>query len=738
MDMATALAELGVTADRGGDSTRQRLDRDGYAPLPGVLSPRQIASFRSLTAALLALEGERAGEEVHQEAGTDRLADLVNKDAAFDVCFTDPRLLACVAHVLGDFKLSSLNFRAALPGRGLQALHTEGGPVTDPADFQVCNSIWLLDDFTAGNGATRVVPGSHRSGKSPRDVMTDTRAAHPDEVLLLAPAGTVVVFNSHLWHGGTQNRSSLPRRAMHSYFTRRGNPQQTDQRKHVRPETLERLSPAARFILDVLVPPGGVERVRRRSRQGGDSPMLLEQFYLESIGHASYLVGDEETGVALVFDPRRDVGEYTRYARGHGLHIGYAADSHGHNDYLSGLTELAARVPGLRVLGSGHGDLGYDHRPVRDGETIEIGDVGIEVLHTPGHTPEHISLLVYDRSLSADIPAMLLSGGALLVGDLGRPDLLGGPEQATAAARTLCETVREKLLPLPDHVQVFPTHVAGSLCSASIGSRLSTTVGYERRANPLLATADRQDEFARSCVELGNLPAVPPYWRRMREQNLAGVAPLGVLPEPAALTPERLDDRRQAGAIVLDARSPEAFAGGHIPGALNVALGPMFATWAGTVLPAGSAVLLVLDDPAGLWEATWQLLRVGYPPPAGWLARGMRGWEAAGLPLQTLPQVPVGELKQRLDAGQVRLLDVRQPAEWAEGHVPGAIFVTGAELPGRLADVPDDGPLAVTCSTGYRSSVAASLLASAGHRGVANVPGGMTAWKHSGYPLTDS
>ncbi|HEY1700503.1 MAG TPA: phytanoyl-CoA dioxygenase family protein [Trebonia sp.] len=251
MDMATALAELGVSADSVDDATRERLDRDGYVPLPGVLSPRQIEAFRSRIAELLAAEGEQAGREVHQEAGTDRLADLVNKDAAFDVCFTDPRLLACVAHVLADFKLSSLNFRAARPGGGLQALHTEGGPVTDPARFQVCNSIWLLDDFTPGNGPTRTVPGSHLSGKAPRDVMADTSAPHPDEVLLLAPAGTVVVFNSHLWHGGTLNRSSLPRRAMHSYFTRRANGQQLDQRKYVRPETLDRLSPAARFILDV-------------------------------------------------------------------------------------------------------------------------------------------------------------------------------------------------------------------------------------------------------------------------------------------------------------------------------------------------------------------------------------------------------------------------------------------------------------------------------------------------------
>ncbi|MGH3165495.1 MAG: phytanoyl-CoA dioxygenase family protein [Trebonia sp.] len=251
MDMAAALASLGVTADSIDDSVRERLDQDGYVPLPGMLSAAQLELTRARVDELLAFEGEKAGLEVHQEAGTDRLADLINKDPMFDVCFTDPRLLACVAHVLGDFKLSSLNFRAALPGSGLQDLHSEGGPVIGLDQFQVCNSIWLLDDFTADNGATRVVPGSHRSGASPRDVMSDRRAAHPSEVLLTSPAGTVVVFNSHLWHGGTVNRTSRSRRAMHSYFTRRANGQQLDQKKYIRPETLARLTPAARFILDV-------------------------------------------------------------------------------------------------------------------------------------------------------------------------------------------------------------------------------------------------------------------------------------------------------------------------------------------------------------------------------------------------------------------------------------------------------------------------------------------------------
>jgi ectoine hydroxylase-related dioxygenase (phytanoyl-CoA dioxygenase family) len=251
MDMATALAELGVTEATLDAETAGRLDRDGYAPLPGVLNGAQLEAIRVRLVELLAAEGDQAGLEVHQEAGTDRLADLVNKGEMFWPCFTDPRLLACMDHVLGDFKLSSLNFRAALPGQGRQNLHTDWGGPVEPGEYQVCNSIWLLDDFTADNGATRVVPGSHRAGTVPRLAMPDPAGRHLDEVLVTGAAGTVVVFNSHLWHGGTQNCSDRPRRALHSYFTRRDHGQQLDQKKYIRPQTLAALSPAARFILDV-------------------------------------------------------------------------------------------------------------------------------------------------------------------------------------------------------------------------------------------------------------------------------------------------------------------------------------------------------------------------------------------------------------------------------------------------------------------------------------------------------
>jgi hydroxyacylglutathione hydrolase len=463
--------------------------------------------------------------------------------------------------------------------------------------------------------------------------------------------------------------------------------------------------------------------------------MFFKQFYLEELGHASYLVGDEATGKALVLDPRRDVDVYFDAARAEGLRIVHSIDTHGHNDYLSGIVELSARQD-IELLGFHDARLGYDHRPVKDGEVVELGDVGFEIVHTPGHTPEHVSLVVYDRSVGSE-PALMLSGGALLVGDIARPDLLGGKDEAVKAARDFCHTIQEKILwQLDDHVEVFPTHVSGSLCGGNIGSRLSTTVGYERKTNAVLARVSSSEDFVDECIRLDNLPAVPPYWRRMRKQNLAGPPLLGVLGEPPALRPEEIEGMEKEGAVVLDARAPLAFAGGHIEGALNVGLGSSFPTWAGTVLDADARVILVLDHPEDLWTVTWHMLRIGYAPPVGWLAGGMQAWSKSGRPTVSFEQLDVPELVERLRARTIDVLDVRQPAEWAAGHIEGAAFITGAELPERIDDVSDDRPIAVVCGSGYRSAVAASLLAARGRR-VVNVPGGMGAWRAAGYPTTN-
>lgn len=255
MTIQEALVELGVRDDTLTQDEKDFLDENGYLPLRGLLSPEQVEAIRARQEELLAEEGEQAGLEVHQEAGTDRLSDLINKGTVYHVVITHPRLLAAVAHVLqGDLKLSSLNSRAAHPGKGLQHLHPDWGRLDTPGDYQVCNSVWLLDDFTPENGATRVVPGTHKGGRVPSDEMTDPGDPHPNEVLLLGKAGDVVVFNAHTWHGGTLNRTDKPRRAMHGYFTRRHQAQQLDQQKYLRRSTWEQLSPAARVVLGVTEP----------------------------------------------------------------------------------------------------------------------------------------------------------------------------------------------------------------------------------------------------------------------------------------------------------------------------------------------------------------------------------------------------------------------------------------------------------------------------------------------------
>lgn len=460
--------------------------------------------------------------------------------------------------------------------------------------------------------------------------------------------------------------------------------------------------------------------------------MHFEQFFLESLGHASYLVGSQATGEALVVDPRRDVEVYLQAAARAGLRVRYVLDTHQHNDYLSGIRELVERA-GATALGAAQASLGYDHRSVADGEDLELGDAGLRVLHTPGHTPEHVALLVFDGEHDPSEPALLLSGGALLVGDLARPDLLGGEEETRRGAETFCHTIQTKLLTLPDHIIVYPTHVAGSLCGGSIGSRLATTVGYERRVNAVLAEVSGKEEFVESCLDLSSLPAVPPYWRRMRAQNAAGPEPLGVVDPPPALGADDVAKLADEGAIVLDARSPEAFAASHIPGALNVGLGASFATWAGSVLPEDAAIVLVLDDPAGLMEATWQLLRIGYDRPVGWLAGGMRAWRITARPITALPTLTVHDIAEAPE--RFHVLDVRQPAEWAAGTAPTAQRITGAELTARLDEVPTDRNVLAVCGSGYRSSVAASVLQHHGHPRVSNLLGGMTAWKKAGLPL---
>lgn len=476
--------------------------------------------------------------------------------------------------------------------------------------------------------------------------------------------------------------------------------------------------------------PAALRRVP--SRPGG--AVIFQQFFLESLGHASYLLGSEETGEAFVVDVRRDVDQYHDFARSKGLRIAHAADTHQHNDYLTGITELQGRSP-VELVAGARAELGYRARQLDDGERFRIGEVEIETLHTPGHTPEHVSFLVRDRA-RGDEPVLLLSGGALLVDDVARPDLLGGHESALKGAESSRATLRDKIFALPDHVMVFPTHVAGSLCGGNVGSMLMTTVGYERRLNGLARCLADGEKPVDECIDFDRLPVVPPYWKRMRSQNQQGPAPIGVPREPLALSPGELESHRDDGAVLLDCRSPEAFGGGHVPGSLNVGLGSSFPTWAGSVLPPDHPVLLVVDDPSDLSDATWHLLRIGYDVPMGWLAGGIMAWRTSGRPLSFLTQWTVDILRRELDASSdLLVLDVRQPAEWASGRVPGALHLPAGQLLERHGEVPRDRPVAVYCGSGFRSSVAASFLEANGHEDLRNVLGGFAAWSAAGHPV---
>ena len=457
--------------------------------------------------------------------------------------------------------------------------------------------------------------------------------------------------------------------------------------------------------------------------------MFLHQSFVKGLGHASYLVGDTAAGVAAVVDPRRDVDEYLELAASEGLTITDVFETHVHNDYVSGADEVR-RQAGARVhIGTGAG-LTRVHQPTADGDVHWLGALRIRTIATPGHTPDHVSFAVADTSRSED-DWVLFAGGALLVGTAARPDLLGGPDEARRAAAIEFATLRDRIATLPDWLEVYPTHGAGSLCGSGIGGKRWTTVGYERRNNPALQQPDGE---AFTAFILRDQPSVPAYWRRMRQLNQTGAALLDDLPAPTPLDPAAVLHASGHGAVVIDARPGEAYIAGHLPGALGIGLEPMFGTWVGSVVPVGSEIVLVLDRDEDLSEALAQLHRASYDRVAGYLAGGFPAWLAAGFDVETLPTIEARDVAARLAAGTLHVLDVREASEWRGGHVPGAVHIPAGQLPTRIDEVPR-GPLAVVCAAGYRSIVAASFLRRAGFDEAANLPGGTSAYAAAGLPL---
>lgn len=454
--------------------------------------------------------------------------------------------------------------------------------------------------------------------------------------------------------------------------------------------------------------------------------MFLNQFFVKGLGHASYLIGDPDSGSAAVIDPRRDVEAYLDLARDEAFRITDIFETHVHNDYVSGADELR-RATGATVRVSALAGLTRPHEPLADGDEVRVGSLRFRAVATPGHTPDHLSLLVADLSRT-DEDWILLSGGALLVGTAARPDLLGGPDEARRAAGELYATLRDRIAPLPDWIELYPTHGAGSLCGTGIGGKRWSTIGFERRHNPALGQPDA-DSFVRFILE--DQPSVPAHWRHMRPMNQAGARPLADLAVPRPMTGGELAHAAGHGATIMDVRDPDAFASAHVPGALSVGLGDTFGTWAGAVAAIDRELVLVVDDPDHLDDAIAQLRRSGFDRILGWLQGGMDAWTGE---TGTLRRVPPRDV----NAERATVLDVREAHEWRGGHAPGAIHIPGAQLPNRIDEVPD-GPVLVICGSGYRSAIAASLLARAGRDEIAHVVGGMDAYRSAGLPvITDN
>jgi len=458
--------------------------------------------------------------------------------------------------------------------------------------------------------------------------------------------------------------------------------------------------------------------------------MYFKQFYLGCLAHASYLIGAD--GEAAVVDPQRDVEQYLSEAAAQGLQIKYIIETHLHADFVSGHRELAARTGADIVFGHRAGAT-FPHRAVHDGDELHLGSVTLRILETPGHTPESISVAVIDHTVSEQ-PQKVLTGDTLFIGDVGRPDLVGAkgytPEQM---AGMLYDSLHGKLLTLDDGVEVYPAHGAGSMCGRNISQETSSTIGAQRQFNYALQPIPKAD-FIRMMTT--DLPEAPAYFPRDAEINRTGATALAELPRPAALAPQEIATRVQHGAVVLDVRPAAAFGAGHIPGAMNIGLGGQFASWAGSLLAIETPIVLVAEDDAQVEEAVTRLARVGIERVQGYLDGGMYAWHQACLPVATIDQMPVDELRQQLEEGQdLQVIDVRQPGEYANGHVPGAIHIPLARLAERVTQLRSERPTAVICAGGYRSSAATGILARLGFRHLFNVVGGTSAWVNAGYPV---
>ncbi len=450
--------------------------------------------------------------------------------------------------------------------------------------------------------------------------------------------------------------------------------------------------------------------------------MQIERFEAKGLAHFSYIL--TSMGEAVVIDPERNPGPYLEYLAAKKLTLRGILETHIHADYASGAPELAALTGAplyLSAYDEGE-DFAYQfpHRETRDGDEIHAGDLRIVAYHTPGHTPEHLSFLVYEKSRCGQ-PLALFSGDFVFVGSLGRPDLLG-EDAKRALAASLYRSVHQRIETLPDGLLVYPAHGAGSLCGANLSDRPYTTLGYERFCNVFMAD---QPEGAFIEQILSTVPEFPAYYRRMKALNSKGAPHLNGLPGGALLCVDAFADAIEEGAQVVDLRRGEAFGGAYIAKSVNIGAGPSFGLWAPWVLDYDRSILLVGEDAASLEDARRALVRVGLDRILGSLEGGIPAWLSSGRAFSTIPQRAASELQ-----GQF-VVDVRSPAEFAKDHAPGAINIPAGEISSSAGELRGRAEVPVICGSSYRSSLAASLLAAAGIENVVNIAGGMAALKRA-------
>src|SRR5689334_17720515 len=372
--------------------------------------------------------------------------------------------------------------------------------------------------------------------------------------------------------------------------------------------------------------------------------MYFRQFYLGCLAHASYLIGSE--GEAAVVDPQRDVDEYIAEAKTEGLEIKYVIETHLHADFVSGHHELSARTSAEIVFGE-KANVAFPHRAVRDGEEIKLGQVVLRFMETPGHTPEGICVLVTDTEVSEE-PQKILTGDTLFIGDVGRPDLAGGKGYTPQMmAEMMYESLHGKIMKLPDAVEVYPAHGAGSMCGKNMSKETWSTIGEQRKFNYALKPMTKEQFVSMMTADLAEAPA---YFPRDAEINRSGARGLSELSPPAALTPQQVSELRAAGHVLLDVRAAADFGAGHVPGPVNIGLGGQFAMWAGSLIPLNAAIVVIADTSAQVDESVVRLARVGIENVKGYLQGGVDNWRRAGFPIDSIPQVSVNELNEKLAA----------------------------------------------------------------------------------------